>query len=132
MKRKGLAVTLSAAGAFVVLLLTLFAVLISNGNEILAACCVIIESSSVNAGSTEDPQVTDCTVQLLETRSDTLESSYRVGAALPPTDFSSLGQILTGTLARIGVSLCIRCAERFSCARADSTPYGIMRLAAIK
>lgn len=45
-------------------------------------------------------KVTYTTVQVLETLSDTEESSYRVGADLPATDFSSIGQILADKLAK--------------------------------
>lgn len=67
MKKKGLTTMLFVIGAVVVLVLVLF----------------------------DGPQVAYSTVQVLEKISDTEESSYRVGAALPGTDFSTMGQILT-------------------------------------
>ena len=71
MKRKGRMITLSAIWVAAALVLIFFAV-----------------------GSTDEPPVTNGIVQVLETKSDLLESSYRVGADLAGTDLSSIGQIL--------------------------------------
>lgn len=71
MKRKGRMITLSAIGVAAALVLIFFAV-----------------------GGTDEPPVTNGIVQVLETKSDLLESSYRVGADLAGTDLSSIGQIL--------------------------------------
>lgn len=59
---------------------------------------VLIETgnySSSKVGGVDGPQTIYSTVQVLETVSDQNESSYRVGAVLAKTDFSSMGQILT-------------------------------------
>lgn len=77
MKRKGLMITLSVIGVIAVLGLILFAV-----------------------GGADEPQVTNSIVRVLETKSDLLESSYRVGADLAKTDFSSIGRILADKIAR--------------------------------
>lgn len=72
MKKNALIVMLSIIGAVVALTLILLVVMAFSGNQ----------------------KAIDCPVQVLETISDTQESSYRVGAALPGTDFSSMGQVL--------------------------------------
>ncbi len=64
---------------------------------------VLIETGNYsisNVGGADGPQATYSTVQVLETISDTQESSYRVGVALAGTDFSSMGQILTDKIAQ--------------------------------
>ncbi len=77
MKRKGWMITLSAVGVTTALVLIFLAV-----------------------GGTDTPQVTNGIVQVLETKSDLQESSYRVGADLAKTDFSSIGQILADKIAQ--------------------------------
>ncbi|NLG05916.1 MAG: hypothetical protein GX567_19135 [Clostridia bacterium] len=46
----------------------------------------------------EDAQLTYTEVQVVEEVSDTVESSYRIGATLPGTDFSSLGNTVEDKL----------------------------------
>lgn len=46
-----------------------------------------------------DSQVTFSTVELLEEISDAQESSYRIGADISGTDFSSIGPVLAGAIA---------------------------------
>ncbi len=73
-----LIITLSIAGAVVVI-----DVLIGTGDHSISS-----------VGGDDGSQATYSTVQVLEKISDTEESSYWVGATLPGTDFSSIGQIL--------------------------------------
>ena len=81
MKKKDLTIILSIIGIVVVaLVLLFFAVIIFSGNQ--------------------GPQSTYSTVQILEKTSDTEESSYLVGATLPATDFSTVGQILSDKIAQ--------------------------------
>lgn len=84
MKKKGLTITLLVVGAVVVLLLIL---LIAIGIK-------------KDGGDVDDLQTTYGTVQMMEMVSDTMESSYQVGAALPGTDFSAIGQILADKMAQ--------------------------------
>lgn len=72
MNKKRLVTTLSIAGAVIAVVLLLV--------------------SSI--GGTNDPDGTYSTVELLEKKSGSEESSYQVGAVLPQTDFSSIGQTL--------------------------------------
>lgn len=84
MKKKGLTITVLVVGAVVVLLLIL---LIAIGIK-------------KDGGDVDDLQTTYGTVQMMEMVSDTMESSYQVGAALPGTDFSAIGQILADKMAQ--------------------------------
>lgn len=82
MKKKSLTIILSVIGAVVAL--------------VLVVCAVVIGSrSGSKSGGIDEPGRTVDTVQIIEKASDTEESSYRVGAALHGTDFSSVGQTLT-------------------------------------
>ena len=95
MKKKGLTTVLFVIGAVVVLVLVLVAVIVFGGNLITVARCVETDNYSIsNVGGVDGPQVSHSTVQVLEKISDTEESCYWVGATLPGTDFSSMGQIL--------------------------------------
>lgn len=58
------------------------------------------DSSVSTSGEIDSPQVTYSDVQLLETKSNAQESSYRVGSALPGTDFSSIGPLLADKITR--------------------------------
>jgi len=99
MKKKGLTTVLFVIGAVVVLVLVLFAVIVFSGNQITVARCVETDNYSIsNVGGVDGAQVAYSTVQVLEKISGTEESSYWVGAALPGTDFSTMGQILTDKL----------------------------------
>ena len=68
MNKKRLVITLSIAGAVIAVVLLLV--------------------SSI--GDTDDPDGAYRTVELLEKKSGSEESSYQVGAVLPQTDFSSV------------------------------------------
>lgn len=72
MNKKRLVITLSIAGA------------------VLAVVLFLVSS----IGGTDDPDGAYRTVELLEKKSGSEESSYQVGAVLPQTDFSSIGQTL--------------------------------------
>lgn len=85
--------------AVVVLVLILVAVIVFGGNLITVARCVETDNYSIShVGGVDGPQVSHSTVQVLEKISGTEESSYWVGAALPGTDFSTMGQMLTDKL----------------------------------
>jgi len=103
MKKKRLIITLSVIGIFLVLVLILFAVKVFSGNQITINGDKEYETgnhSISNVGGVDGPQSTYSTVQILEKTSDTEESSYLVGAALPTTNFSSVGQILSDKIAQ--------------------------------
>ena len=58
---------------------------------------ILIETGNYdisNMGGADGPQTIYSTVQLLEKLSNAEESSYRIGATLPGTDFSSVGKVL--------------------------------------
>lgn len=56
------------------------------------------DSSISKMGGVDLPKATYSTVMLLEKKSDTVESTYEVGAYLNGTDFSSMGQELAGKI----------------------------------
>lgn len=97
MKKKGLTTVLFVIGSVVVLVL--FAVIVFSGNKITVARRGKTDNYSIsNVGGVDGPKVAHSTMQVLEKISGTEESSYRVGATLPGTDFSSMGQILADKL----------------------------------
>lgn len=64
---------------------------------------ILIETGNYSlsdAGGMDGPQSTYGTVQLLEKKSDTEESSYLVGATFPAADFSTVGQVLSDKIAQ--------------------------------
>ena len=89
MKKKGFIITQPAIRTVTALTLCLVIILSFTG-------CAKDKIS--NVGGVDDPKLTYTDVQVIEEKSDTKESSYRVGTALPSTDFSSIGQTLTEKL----------------------------------
>lgn len=86
-KRKSITTTIYIIGSAAAAVLIIFVV--------LNALRTITKSARA-----ESLQMSSGTVQVLETISDTAESSYLVGAALPCSDFSSIGRILEDRIAR--------------------------------
>lgn len=87
MKRKGLFITVVVIGA-AVLLLGVAIFLRRN------------QTTVSNVENVEDSKVTYGIVKVSEEVSDTEESSYRVSATLPCTDFSLVGSVLTDKLTK--------------------------------
>lgn len=90
MKKKDIAV-------LTVLALLILAAIAFGGNQIIRATG---NCGTTNPGGADGTQSAHSAVQLLEKISDTEESSYRVGAALPAADLSSVGQVLSDRIAQ--------------------------------
>ncbi len=85
------------AGSSVVVLLVvlLFAVILLGGNK------ESIDSSKLTESEGSDESTMRySTVQVLEKTSGAEESTYRVGASLPSTDFSSIGKVLEESITK--------------------------------